>query len=123
LRGLSLPQKLKLYEAAFDLVFLPVMMDVKSRKKITFLDKNDMLDLMKKIVQFHISRAEEGGYVAESDDLHAVTQGETLDELMKNIREVAELALEGEDLERLGFVPNPSIAANFKFKIRIRSEV
>ena len=42
-----------------------------------------------------------GGYVAECPELHAVTQGETLDETVTNLQEVVELALEDEDLAGL----------------------
>ena len=50
-----------------------------------------------------------GGYVAECPDLHAVTQGDTLDETMSNLREVVALALEDEDLAEHGLVSNPTI--------------
>jgi predicted RNase H-like HicB family nuclease len=50
-----------------------------------------------------------GGYVAECPDLHAVTQGDTLDETMMNLREVVALALEDEDLVDHGLVSNPTI--------------
>jgi predicted RNase H-like HicB family nuclease len=40
---------------------------------------------------------EGGGYVAECPDVNAVTQGETLDETIANLKEVIALALEGED--------------------------
>ena len=43
-----------------------------------------------------------GGYVAECPALHAVTQGDTLDETMANLKEVIALALEGEDPAELG---------------------
>lgn len=42
--------------------------------------------------------SDSGGYVAECPDLHAVTQGDTLDETITNLREVVALALEDEDL-------------------------
>lgn len=53
--------------------------------------------------------SDSGGYVAECPDLHAVTQGNTLDETIKNLREVISLALEDEDLPARGVVPNPTI--------------
>ena len=49
--------------------------------------------------------SDSGGYVAECPELHAVTQGDTLDETMDNLRDVIALALEDEDLpSRLGAV-------------------
>ena len=53
--------------------------------------------------------SDSGGYVAECPDLHAVTQGDTLDETMANLKEVIALALEGEDPAELGLVANPTI--------------
>lgn len=50
-----------------------------------------------------------GGYVAECPALHAVTQGDTLDDTMANLKEVIALALEGEDPAELGLVANPTI--------------
>jgi predicted RNase H-like HicB family nuclease len=53
--------------------------------------------------------SDSGGYVAECPDLHAVTQGDTLDETMRNLQEVIALALEDEDLSERGLVSNPTI--------------
>jgi predicted RNase H-like HicB family nuclease len=53
--------------------------------------------------------SDSGGYVAECPDLRAVTQGDTLDETIENLREVIALALEDEDLPARGLVPNPTI--------------
>ena len=61
---------------------------------------------MKNIIQFYINKGEKH-YVAQGIDLPIVTQGETLDELMKNIKEAVELHLEGEKPEDLGFSPHP----------------
>lgn len=56
------------------------------------------------------------GYVAECAELHAVTQGETLDESMSNLREVITLALEGENLAELGLAPNPTILVTLELE-------
>jgi hypothetical protein len=48
---------------------------------------------MKKIVQFQISIGELG-YIAEGIGVPIFTQAKSLDELMKNIREAAELYFE-----------------------------
>ena len=50
-----------------------------------------------------------GGYVAECPDVNAVTQGETLDETIANLKEVIALALEGQDPADYGLVANPTI--------------
>ena len=40
-----------------------------------------------KVIQFFIQSAEEGGYFAEAIGYSIYTQGETLDETVKNIKE------------------------------------
>jgi len=52
---------------------------------------------MKHIIQVHIFKGE-CQYVADGIDLPVVTQGNTLDELVKNIQEAVSLQLEGEKL-------------------------
>jgi len=48
-------------------------------------------------------------YVAECLEIPVVTQGKTLDETVSNLKEAVALHLEGEDLEQLGLVPNPTL--------------
>jgi predicted RNase H-like HicB family nuclease len=60
--------------------------------------------------------ADTGGYVAECPDLHAVTQGDTLDEVMANLREVIALALEDEDLAERGLVADPTILVTLELE-------
>lgn len=47
---------------------------------------------------------EDDGFVVEIPDVHAVTQGDTLDEAIANLKEVVALALEGEDPADYGLV-------------------
>ena len=68
---------------------------------------------MKKVISVHIFKGEKY-FVAECIDLPVVTQGKTLDELVKNLKEAIELHLEEENLEDLGIVPNPAIIANIE---------
>jgi predicted RNase H-like HicB family nuclease len=50
-------------------------------------------------------------YVASCSQIGAVTDGQTLDELFRNLREVIELAFEGEDTVAVyNVVPNPRIS-------------
>jgi predicted RNase H-like HicB family nuclease len=65
-------------------------------------------------VQAIIRPGDQSGYVAECHELHAVTQGATLNEVAANLREVVALALDGEDIASLGFVPSPVIVATFE---------
>ena len=49
-----------------------------------------------------VRQGEQSGYVAERLEIPVVTQGQTLDEVTRNLREAVELHLEGEDLAELG---------------------
>lgn len=53
---------------------------------------------MKRIIQVKIYKGEKY-YVAECFDFPVVSQGKTLDEVVKNVKEAIELHLEGEDLK------------------------
>lgn len=66
---------------------------------------------MKKIISVHIFKGEKY-FVAECIDLPVITQGKTLDELVKNLKEALELHLEEENLEDFDIAPNPAIIAN-----------
>ena len=61
-------------------------------------------------------KGEESGFVAECIELPVVTQGATLDEVIKNLREAIELHLEGEDLHELGFAASPPILVNYEME-------
>jgi len=52
---------------------------------------------------------EDDGFVVEIPDLHAVTQGDTLDEAIANLKEVISLALDGEDPADFGLAPDPAV--------------
>ena len=68
---------------------------------------------MSNIIQFYISKGDKF-YVAEGINLPVVTQGKTLDELVKNIKEATALELESEDLSELGLSPGPSLLISFE---------
>jgi predicted RNase H-like HicB family nuclease len=68
---------------------------------------------MKKVISVHIFKGEKY-FVGECLDLPVVTQGKTLDELVRNLKEAIELHLEEEKLEDLGIAPNPAIIANIE---------
>lgn len=60
-------------------------------------------------IQAVIYPGDDSGYVAECLGLSVVTQGRTLDETVRNLREAIQLHLEGEDLEAMGLVPHPPV--------------
>ena len=75
---------------------------------------------MKRIIQVYVSKGDKY-YVAEGVDLPIVTQGETLDELARNIEEAIELHLEGENPADFGIAPNPSVLMNFELPTQIHA--
>ena len=56
----------------------------------------------------------EGGYVAECLEVAVVTQGESLDETLHNLREAIGLFLADEDQAELGLVTNARVAVSFE---------
>jgi predicted RNase H-like HicB family nuclease len=70
---------------------------------------------MRRTIQVRITKGERL-FVAECSDLPVVTQAATLDELTINIREAIGLHLEGEDLAKLGFYPDPTILATMELE-------
>ncbi len=75
----------------------------------------NIMERMKQIIQVRVFRGEKF-YVAECFDLPVVTEGATLDELMKNVKEAIALQLEGENPADFGLAPNASILASYEFK-------
>jgi predicted RNase H-like HicB family nuclease len=71
---------------------------------------------MKNIIQFIISE-EDGVYIASGVNIPIVTDGQTFEELKKNIKEAVELFFEGENMQSLGFGIHPSILTNFELSL------
>ncbi len=69
---------------------------------------------MKNIIQFSISKGEDGFYLAEGQGFPIFTQAKTLDELIVNIQEATELHFHDENLNEYGYKSNPSVLVNFE---------
>lgn len=63
-----------------------------------------------------ITEGDEFGYVGNCFGLPVVTQGKTLDEVVKNLKEAIELHFEGENPQELGYVTNPSILITYEIE-------
>ncbi len=61
-----------------------------------------------------VVRRSAGFYVAESLELALVTQGRSLDELLRNLRQAVRLHLEGEDPGEFGLTASPRIAVIYE---------
>jgi predicted RNase H-like HicB family nuclease len=70
---------------------------------------------MKRIIQARITRGDKY-FIAECFDLPVVTQAETLDELMANLKEAVGLQLEGEDANEYGIAKDASILASYELE-------
>jgi len=61
-----------------------------------------------------IRSGEESGFVAECVEIAVVTQGATLDEVTRNLREAVALHLEDEDLTALGLAEKPTLVVTME---------
>ncbi|MFN0071156.1 MAG: type II toxin-antitoxin system HicB family antitoxin [Chloroflexota bacterium] len=55
-------------------------------------------------------------YVAECLEVAVVTQGQTLDETLANLREAVALHLEGEDLSQWGLTSHPTVVVTMELE-------
>lgn len=63
-----------------------------------------------------IRPGDQSGYVAECIEIPVVTQGNSLDDVTRNLREAVSLHLEDEDLTALGLVSNPTIIVTYEIE-------
>jgi predicted RNase H-like HicB family nuclease len=71
------------------------------------------IDLRKTITAI-VHPGEQRGYVAECLEIAVITQGNTLDELVDNLREAVALHLEDEDTALLEFIEHPVLTVTFE---------
>lgn len=64
---------------------------------------------LQKLIKAVIRSGDQSGYVAECFEIPVVTQGETLDQVIANLKEAVELFLEGEDPAEFGLVAKPGL--------------
>jgi predicted RNase H-like HicB family nuclease len=71
---------------------------------------------LQRTIKAAIRPGEQSGYVAECLEIPVVTQGRTLDEVTRNLREAVDFHLEGEDLAEPGLAPSPGILVTFELE-------
>jgi len=71
---------------------------------------------LQRTIKAVIYPGEQSGFVAECLEVPVVTQGETLDDVTRNLQEAVALHLEGEDLEELGLIAAPGILITFEIE-------
>ena len=71
---------------------------------------------MKLVIHAVVRKGEESGYVGECLDLGVVTQGATLDEVTRNLREAIALHLEGEPPGAFGLAARAPIIVSYEME-------
>ncbi|MEM8832420.1 MAG: type II toxin-antitoxin system HicB family antitoxin [Cyanobacteria bacterium P01_G01_bin.19] len=71
---------------------------------------------LQQTVKSFIRPGEQSGYIAECLEISVVTQGNTLDEVVQNLREAVSLHLEDENPAEFGLIENPSILVTFELQ-------
>ena len=71
---------------------------------------------LQKSIKAVISEGEQKEYVAECLEINVVTQGETLDEVVSNLKEAVELFLEGEDNAEFGLDKDPNLIVTMEIE-------
>ena len=71
---------------------------------------------LQQTIKSFIRPGEQSGYIAECLEISVITQGETLDEVVQNLKEAVSLHLEGENLAEFGLIDNPSILVTFELQ-------
>ena len=59
---------------------------------------------------------DESGFVGECVEIAVVTQGDTLDQTIANLREAVQLHLEGENLAEMGLAANPTVVVTMELE-------
>ncbi|MEI6531182.1 MAG: type II toxin-antitoxin system HicB family antitoxin [bacterium] len=67
-------------------------------------------------IQAVLYPGDKSGYVAECLNLAVVTQGQTLDETVQNLREAIQLHLAGEDLAEMGLASHPPLMVTMEME-------
>lgn len=75
------------------------MSDVGRHCEVWFLgERYDIMENVNRIINFTITKGEDGFYVASADEEAIFTQGKTFEELVENIKEAVEVSIDdGED--------------------------
>jgi len=80
----------------------------------TGLERRELKNPARREVIHAVVHAGQDAFTAECLEVAAVTQGGTLDEVVRNLNEVVALFLEGEDLAALGLSDHPRLQVIFE---------
>ncbi len=73
--------------------------------------------MLQRTIKAVVRPGEQSGYFAECVEIPVVTQGATLDDVARNLREAVDLHLAGQDLEALGLAPDPTILVTLELSL------
>ena len=71
---------------------------------------------LQKTINAIIRAGDASGYVAECVEIAVVTQGQTIDETVRNLREAVALHLEGEDAAEFGLRDRPTLVLTMEIE-------
>jgi len=72
--------------------------------------------MRRNVIQIILYPGNESGYVAECVNLPVVTQGQTIDDTVKNMKEALALHFEDENPEELDFAPNAPLIVSMELE-------
>lgn len=73
--------------------------------------------MLQRTIKAVVRTGDQSGYVAECLEIPVVTQGATLDEVTRNLKEAVDLYLNGEDLASLGLAPDPTLIVTLELAL------
>ncbi|MFM9157472.1 MAG: type II toxin-antitoxin system HicB family antitoxin, partial [Dolichospermum sp.] len=85
----------------------------KSAYVIIFINLQRLF-MKKESITAIIHTGDDFGYIAECVEISVVTQGDSLDEVVRNLTEAVSLHLGGENLEEFGLIEHPVIRFIFE---------
>jgi predicted RNase H-like HicB family nuclease len=71
---------------------------------------------LQRTVKAVIRPGDESGFVGECVEIAVVTQGETVDETIRNLQEAVALHLEGEDPAKFGLADRPTLVVTMEIE-------
>jgi predicted RNase H-like HicB family nuclease len=79
-------------------------------------DSANVRRVLQRTIKASLYRDEEGFFVAECTGIPVATQGDGIEDAIRNLQEAVSLYFDGEDVTALGFVPSPSIIVTMELE-------
>lgn len=72
--------------------------------------------MKRNVIQIILYPGDQSGYVAECVNFPVVTQGQTIDDTVNNMKEALALHFEGENPEEMGLAPNAPLIVSMELE-------